>query len=141
MTTAQMTTIKNPTALALVKAMLSTSTDDFGTPLIQVYSAAEVSGESVAKIYSEFQQFVNLVEPEINNAVNRQWDSIDDFYLDSRPEDPAEFYFICTRNREGTGFWDTGIWDEAVSVILTRAAHIFPEVTACLDDNNRIYFC
>jgi hypothetical protein len=139
MTTTQVTT-KNPVALALVEAMLETSTDDFGTPLSEIYSPAEVRSESVERLYLEFQRFVELVEPEINNASKREWNSIDEFYLDSRPSSPTETYFVYTRNHEGEGFWDTGKWDESVSGILTRAAHFFPEMIASLDDNGRIYF-
>jgi hypothetical protein len=140
MTTAQMTTIKNPTALALVEAMLQTSTDDFDTPLSEIYSPAEVLPESVERIYLEFQRFIEMVEPEIDKVDEREWNSLDEFYLDSRPDNPTELYFIYTRNYEGEGFWNKGKWDESVSNILTRAAHSFPEIVASLDDNGRIYF-
>jgi hypothetical protein len=140
MTKTQMTTIKNPTALALVEAMLQTSTDDFDTALSAIYSPAEVSPESVEKLYLEFQRFIEMVEPEIAKVTEKEWNTLDEFYLDSRPDNPTELYFIYTRNYEGEGFWNKGKWDELVSSILTRAAHSFPEIVACLDDNGRIYF-
>jgi hypothetical protein len=140
MTAAQMTTIKNPTALALVEAMLQTSTDDFDTPLSEIYSPAEVLPESVKRLYLEFQRFIEMVEPDIAKVTEREWNSLDEFYLDSRPDNPTELYFIYTRNYEGEGFWNTGKWDESVSRILSNAAHSFPEIVACLDDNGRIYF-
>lgn len=135
-----MTTIKNPTALALVEAMLETSTDDFDTPLSEIYSPAEVRPESVERLYLEFQRFIEMVEPEIAKATEKEWNSLDEFYLDSRPDNPAEVYFIYTRNYEGEGFWNKGKWDESVSRILSNAAHSFPEIVASLDDNGRIYF-
>lgn len=135
-----MTNIKNPTALALVEAMLETSTDDFDTPLSQVYSPAEVHPESVERLYLEFQRFIEMVEPEIAKVTEKEWGSLDEFYLDSRPDNPAELYFVYTRNYEGEGFWNKDRWDESVSSLLTRAAHSFPEITASLDDNGRIHF-
>lgn len=135
-----MTTIKNPTALALVEAMLETSTDDFDTPLVGIYSPEEVLPQSVKRLYLEFQRFIEMVEPEIAKVTEREWSSLDEFYLDSRPDNPTELYFVYTRNYEGEGFWNKCKWDESVSGILTRAAHSFPEIVACLDDNGRIYF-
>ena len=135
-----MTTIKNPTALALVDAMLSTSTDDFGTPLDKVFSPAEVDPDSVKRIYLEFQQFIDKVEGEIDEVVDHAWESVDDFYIGARPEGCSEFYFICSRNYQGTGFWDSSIWDEKVGGLLNAAAKTFGEITACLSDDGRIYF-
>lgn len=135
-----MTTIKNPTALALVEAMLETSTDDFDTPLSQLYSPAEVYPESVERLYLEFQRFIEMVEPEIAKVTEKEWSSLDEFYLDSRPDNPTELHFIYTRGYQGMGFWDKTKWDESVSEILTRAAQSFREIVACLDENGRIYF-
>lgn len=47
--------------------------------------------------------------------------------------------FWLTRNHHGAGFWD-GDWPNDIGIILTNAAHAFPEVDLYVGDDSKLYF-
>ena len=47
--------------------------------------------------------------------------------------------FILTRNRHGSGFWDTGRWYEPWASKLTTLAESFGELNCYVGDDDRIY--
>ena len=46
--------------------------------------------------------------------------------------------FILTRNHHGTGFWDTGRWEEPWDDRLTKLSHTFEELHGYINDENEI---
>lgn len=129
----------NPTLIALAETVLYTECDEYGEPLDCNYSITDFEEESLKKLYSDYQQFISVVEEKITAEIGENWDCIDDFYDIHQPAlNQTEYDYILTRNRHGAGFWD-GDWSSQVSKILTDAAGSQPEFTALVDDDGRIY--
>lgn len=134
-----MTIYVNPTVQALAETILCTECDNDGVPLDKNYTINDFDQRSLENLYSDFQQFVEIVEPEITEKVGSQWDSIDDFYDLMQPsENQTEYDYILTRNHHGAGFWD-GDWVFEVSEILASAASCQPEFSAYVGDDGKIY--
>ncbi len=134
-----MTIYVNPTAQALAAAILFTECDESGTPLDENYNINNFDQKSIENLYGEFQQFIQIVEPQITKNIGEAWSSIDDFYDLMQPsENQTEYDYILTRNHHGAGFWD-GDWASEVSEILTDAAHSQSEIFACVGDDGKIY--
>lgn len=135
-------TIQNPSARELAATMLSTSTDHFDQPLDGLYDITQIEEDSIAKLYCDFQKFINAVESKVIEAVGSDWDGLEDFFIEASQfvHGAVEKDFVLTRNRAGSGFWDTGRWDSRVSKILTDAAHQFSEITCSVSDDCVIYF-
>ena len=129
----------NPTLIALAETVLFSDQDHYGVPLDANYFIKDFEEESLKKLYSEYQQFLSIVEEKITEKIGDRWDCIDDFYdLHQPAPNQTEYDYILTRNRHGAGFWD-GDWSSEVSQILTEAAQSQSEFTACVDDDGRIY--
>lgn len=129
----------NPTLIALVETILFTESDIYGEPLDDNYSIADFDEESLKKLYSEYQQFIAIVEEEITVAIGDRWDCIDDFYDVQQPAlNQTEHDYVLTRQRCGAGFFD-GDWSSEVSKILTDAARSQHEFTAYVGDDEKIY--
>jgi hypothetical protein len=129
----------NPTLIALAETVLFSDQDHYGVPLDANYSIKDFEEESLKKLYSEYQQFLSIVEEKITEKIGDGWDCIDDFYdLHQPAPNQTEYDYILTRNRHGAGFWD-GDWSSEVSQILTDAAHSQTEFTAVIDDDGKIY--
>ena len=129
----------NPTLIALAETVLFSDQDHYGFPLDANYSIKDFEEESLKKLYSEYQQFLSIVEEKITEKIGDRWDCIDDFYdLHQPAPNQTEYDYILTRNRHGAGFWD-GDWSSEVSQILTDAAHSQTEFTAVIDDDGKIY--
>jgi hypothetical protein len=129
----------NPTLIALAEVVLYTNSDEYGDPLDENYLIANFEEESLKKLYTEYQQFISIVEEKITAAIGDKWNCIDDFYDVQQPAlNQTEYDYVLTRNRHGAGFWD-GDWSSEVSQILTDAAQSQPEFTALIDDDGKIY--
>jgi len=129
----------NPTLIALAETVLFLDQDHYGVPLDANYSIKDFEEESLKKLYSEYQQFLSVVEERITEKVGDGWDCIDDFYDLAQPAlNQTEYDYILTRNGHGAGFWD-GDWSSEVSQILTDAAQSQIEFTACVGDDGKIY--
>lgn len=129
----------NPTLIALAETVLFTNHDHYDQPLDDNYSIADFDEESLKKLYSEYQQFISVVEEKITEKIGENWDCIDDFYDLQQPAlNQTEHDYVLTRNRHGAGFWD-GDWSSEVSKILTDAARSQYEFTAYVGDDERIY--
>ena len=129
----------NPTLIALAETVLFSDQDHYGVPLDANYFIKDFEEESLKKLYSEYQQFLSIVEEKITEKIGDRWDCIDDFYdLHQPAPNQTEYDYILTRNRHGAGFWD-GDWSSEVSQILTDAAHSQTEFTAVIDDDGKIY--
>ena len=128
----------NPTAKALLRTLLWSSTDEFGESLDD-FSPEDFNEECVQKLYGEFQEFVSIAEKEISDRIGDSWDCIDDFYdLQQPAENQTEHDYILTRNHHGAGFWD-GDWAKEISPILTKASRTRGEIVPCVGDDGKIY--
>lgn len=130
----------NPTLIALAETVLFSDQDHYGVPLDANYSIKDFEEESLKKLYSEYQQFLSIVEEKITEKIGDGWDCIDDFYdLHQPAPNQTEYDYILTRNRFGDGF-DKNSWNPQVALILKEAAQSQPEVEAYLGDDGKIYF-
>jgi hypothetical protein len=128
----------NPTLTALAKTILYTECDDHGVPLDKNYFVEDFDEESLKKLYTDYQQFLSVVEEKITEKIGDKWNCIDDFYDIHQPAlNQTEHDYILTRKHHGAGFWD-GDWSSEVSQILTDAAQSQPEFDAFVSDG-KIY--
>jgi hypothetical protein len=129
----------NPTLFVLAQTLLSTQSGEDGKILDKNYSPSDFAGESLEKLYKEYEAFLSEVERKITEKVGDNWSCIDDFYDIAHPaENQTEHDYILTRNRHGAGFWD-GDWNSLVSSILTVSAQKQSEIHAYVGDDGRIY--
>ena len=129
----------NPTLIALAETVLFLDHDHYGIPLDANYFIKDFEEESLKKLYSEYQQFLSIVEEKITEKIGDRWNCIDDFYdLHQPAPNQTEYDYILTRNRHGAGFWD-GDWSDSVSEILTDAAQAQGEFDVYVGDDQKIY--
>lgn len=129
---------QNPVLQHLAETLLFTSTDHFGEPLDSFHTICDFAPRDLAKLYTEFQHFIDKVEGLVTAEVGGDWDTLEDFYLGMHSDGCVERDYIYSRNHEGTGFWDTGRWYAPVGKILNEVAKSQPEICCTESDKGEI---
>ena len=105
------------------------STPDGGEPLDANYNQFEIHPDSMAKIIRDCAVFQEVAKDLLNQA-----------YRCSTvvyTEEQAGHDFLLTRNRHGTGYWDSGLGE--VGDKLTTVAQLFREVNGYAE-NGVVYY-
>lgn len=95
--------------------------DEHGESLDGLYTANDVTEQTVKQVREECRQFIEA---------NARW---------LEGEDPARagHDFYLTRNRHGAGFWD-GDYQPEQGKALTEAAHVWGEAYFIANDNGEV---
>jgi hypothetical protein len=117
-----------------VAAMLWTESYDSDHSLCHDYSIKDIHPESMERIRSDCQEFINRAGNliSLDNHLMAKAAYCESAY----PH--AGYDFWLTRNRHGAGFWD-GNWAEHAGKALTDLAHSFGESYVYVGDDNLIY--
>lgn len=116
-----------------IRAALWASTDEEGEAYDAYASAADLAPETLARMREDCEAFLQ------ENMVNAGYLS-PDTYLGAREDwlAAAAHDFWLTRNRHGSGFWDSR-WDDSVSRELTDSAHAYGECDLYTGDDGKLY--
>ncbi len=97
------------------------ATEQGGEPLDTNYTLEDIAGETLARMISDCDSFMNA-----------QWSLI------SSDLERAGHDFWLTRNGHGAGFWD-GDWPEEDGKKLTEASKVFGEYDLYIGDDGKVY--
>lgn len=134
----QLSCTQNPVLQHLAGALLFTSKDHFGEPLDKFHGVCDFAPADLAKLYTDFQHFIDKVEGLVTAEFGGEWNTLEDFYLGMHDDGCVERDYIYSRNREGIGFWDTGRWYAPIGKILNEAAKSQPEICCVENDEGQI---
>lgn len=111
---------------AYLMTALWSSPDDNSEPLDDQYDISDISECTVRQSATDIQEFLALC----NHRDVRWWEDGHDLYT-------LMHDFWLTRNYHAAGFRDDdySIWEDK----LTEIAHMFPEVTLYVGDDDKIY--
>ncbi len=120
---------------AYLEALFFTqSTPDLGKEYdLSEKSIYDFSDDAVAQIHADINLFEKLTQAirSINNPDNSLFEEYSD-------NDQFWYDFWYTRNRLGTGFWETPDYPKEDGEHLTFIAEFFYEIIAYVDENGQI---
>lgn len=113
-----------------IEAALWSTTDDCDDPLDKHYGPADISAECLTKMVEDCRAFQeeNVFPIQAYNGPVKS------------AERAAGIDFWLTRNRHGSGFWDSpSEWPGGADKLLTERAHEYPEVNLYVGDDKLIH--
>jgi len=113
--------ITDPRVNSYLETILWAECGGDGEPLDATYSVDDFADEAIARTELEINALFLWAEP----------------YLEGESETQVAHDFWLTRAKHGAGFWDGGYG--TFGDVLTSTAHRFPELSAYVGDDGRIY--
>lgn len=113
-----------------IEAALWSTTDDCDDPLDENYGPSDIAPECLAKMIEDCRAFQEQNVFPIQAYCGPV----------KSPERAAGIDFWLTRNRLGSGFWDSpSEWIGGADKLLTERAHEYPEVHLYVGDDRLIH--